>query len=199
MIIYFDGFEQLSDEWFEIKKGKISGSNATPIGANGKGLETYCKKICLELSGVKAESFTSIDMERGNLLESSGRMAYELDKGVDTYEVAFVTNSLYENSGVSPDSLIGTDGGLEIKARNDEKHFSLICGDEKEIPKNQIQMCLMITERKWWDFVSYNPNLSKPLFIKRIFPDLKYHEKLKAGIIKGNELTKEYSEMYNQY
>ena len=195
MITYYD-LEQGTPEWFDLRKGKLTASNATAIGANGAGLLTYCKEIAMELIGVEKEYYINSDMERGNNLESVARSAYEFQTGLTVDQVGFITNDLYLNTGMSPDGLIGLGGGVEIKARNDLKHFSLILGETKEIPFNQIQMSLMISERSWWDFISFNPNFSKPLFIKRIYPDELYFEKLKAGIIKGNQLIES---MLNEY
>lgn len=197
MVNYHD-IEQGSQEWFDLRKGKLTASNATAIGANGAGLVTYCKEIVLELIGIEKERYTNIDIERGNELEPLARSAYEFQTGNEVKEVGFITNDLYPNVGMSPDGLIGIDGGCEIKARNDIKHFSLILGETKEIPVNQIQMSLLLSEREWWDFISFNPNFSKPLFIKRIYPDLKYFEKLKAGIIKGNELIESMLKSYKK-
>ena len=60
-------------------------------------------------------------------------------------------------------------------------------------------MTLLVSERKWWDFVSFNPNFSKPLFVKRIYPDLEYFEKLKKGFNTGNKLISEFVNNYNKY
>ena len=75
----------------------------------------------------------------------------------------------------------------------------MILGDKKEIPFNQIQMTLLITGREWWDFVSYNCNFSKPLFIQKIYPDKIYFEKLKKGFLNGNILIQNYLKYYNNY
>jgi len=198
MITIYD-FEQGSPEWNKAREGNLTGSNATPIGANGKGLETYCKDIAMELVGIKIDRYSGWDMKRGDELEPFGTMAYELEKEVAIRLVGGCTNSKFKDVWVSPDGLIGEDGGIEMKARNEKKHFALITGDTSEIPFNQIQMCLMITERKYWDFLSFNPNVSKPLFIKRIYPDPAYHEKLKAGLYRGNKLIKQYTEEYNNF
>ena len=131
---------QGSDKWFELRKGKLTSSKATCIAANGKGLETYCKEIVLELIGIEPESYMNDDMQRGNDLESLGISAYELDTGLTVNKVGFCTNEEYKETGASPDGLIGEDGGVEIKARNDKKHFGLMLGDKTDIPFNQIQM-----------------------------------------------------------
>ena len=198
-MIKYHNIEQCSDEWFELRKGKLTGSNATAIGANGAGLKTYCKKIASEVCGAKRDQFTNKDIERGNELESLAVISYEMETGREVKHIGCIENSKFTNVLVSPDGLINDDGGIEIKARNDEKHFSLLIGEEKEIPFNQIQMCLLISGREWWDFVSINPNFSKQLFIKRIYPDEIYFEKLIKGFEIGNSLIQKYIDNYNNY
>jgi len=199
-MITYHNIEQGSPEWFELKADKMSASNATAIGANGDGLVTLCKGIVNNILKVnEEEGYTNSIMDRGVRLEPVARIGYELKTGLKVNEIGFVTNNKYKNVGASPDGLIGNDGGCEIKARNAIKHLSLILGETKEIPFNQIQMSLLITEREWWDFVSFNPNHKNPLFIKRIYPDMVYFEKLKKGFEKGNELIKKYLDIYNNY
>ncbi len=199
-MIHYHEIEQTSPEWFELRKGKLTGSHATEIGANGAGLKTYCKKIVLGLIRTnEPEPYTNRELDRGNELEPIGLTSYEFENNVKVDTVGFITNDEFLNCGVSPDGLVGEDGGIEIKARNDEKHLSLILGETKEIPKNQIQMFLLISGRKWCDFVSINPNFEKHLFVKRIYPDEYYFEKLIIGIKRGNELIKEYLENYKKF
>lgn len=190
---------QGSDEWFEARKGKMTASNATAIKANGKGLNTYCRNIAAELKGAVKKQFQSDDIDRGNELEAIGVLLYEMEFNVSVKSAGFIENSKYKNVLASPDGLVGEEGGIEIKARNDEKHFSLICGDESEIPVNQIQFTLMVSERKWWDFVSVNTNFEKAIFVKRIYPNEKYFEAFIKGIESGEELIDKYVKMYDNY
>ncbi len=199
-MINYHNIEQRSDEWHKLRKGKLTGSNATAIGANGAGLITYCKEIVLDLIGIEKEKYTNSDIERGLLLEEMAIQAYSLKTGCEVNQVGFITNDNFENTGVSPDGIINLDGGCEVKARNDVKHFSLLLGETKEIPFNQIQMNLMISEHKWWDFISFNPNFkSRSLFIQRILPDYNYFKKLEKGIEKGNELIKSMLKQYKDF
>lgn len=55
----------------------------------------------------------------------------------------------------------------------------------------QIQMNLLITGRKWWDYVSYNPNYSQSLLVHRILPDPVKFKSLTEGIMNGKRLIKE--------
>jgi hypothetical protein len=198
-MVHYHNFIQGSEEWFAFKKGKLSASNATPIGACGKGLNTYAMELAMNLCDVEDERYTNSDIERGNELEGFARKSYEFEFGVNVQEIGCITNDKYENVCVSPDGLISENGGCEIKARNSKKHFALIQGETADIPFNQIQMTLLVTEREWWDFVSFNPNFSKPLFVTRFYPDEKYFEKLKKGFEIGNELINKYVNNYKKF
>lgn len=174
-------FEQGSEEWFQIKKLKFSASDATAIGNKGAGLETLIKKKVLETIIEKEYNFSNEHIERGNELEPIARSVYEFEKGVDVLQVGFIEYNEY--CGCSPDGLVGEDGGIEIKARDDNKHFDFILGAKLDSGTDwQIQMNLFITKRKWWDFISYNPNFKQSLIVIRVYPDQERQNKLKEGI-----------------
>lgn len=200
-VIFHYDIIQNTEVWDNIRLGKMTASHATAIKANGAGLATYSKKIARNIIGIKDESFTNKDIERGNELEPEALLLYSLSNGVEVETCGFIENSLYPNIGCSPDGLIkGVKAGIEIKARNNEKHFDLIQGATKDIPYDQIQMSLLISEYEYWDFVSYNPNFVKnPLFVKRIYPDLEVFKKLQEGFIKGKNLINKALNTYNEY
>lgn len=180
---------QNSDEWYNVRKGKLTASHATEIANNGKGLKTYINNIVLELI-FGERYYTSKDMERGNEFEPIARFKYEFEKGVEVKEVGFIEHCPY--SGYSPDGLINEDGLIEIKARNNAKHLSLLRGSEVDSSTIwQMQFGLMVTKRKWCDFISYNPNFKKnSLFVKRFFVDEEKQEKLKIGLESGINMLK---------
>jgi len=185
-MIYY--MKQGTPEWFEIRKGRLTASHATAIGNNGKGLKTYVRDIVQNMIH-EPDYYSNKDIERGNELEPIARALYEFQNNVSVIEVGFVTYNDY--AGCSPDGLIGSDGGLELKARNDRIHLGLLLGDNVDSSAIwQIQMCLLVTGRKWWDFGSYNPNFKQSLFIKRFTPDAVKHEKLKEGLSAGEKMIK---------
>ena len=185
--------EQQSDDWFAIRKGKLTASHAQAIGNCGRGLDTYIIELMSEyFSSGEKESYTNADIERGIELEATAREIYELDKACDIEQIGFIEYNDYV--GCSPDGLIGKDGGIEIKALKDTNHFKMILNGEREIDSKylwQIQMNLFITGRKWWDYVSYNPNFEKSLLVFRIEPDEKKFKKLEEGIEIGTKKIKQ--------
>lgn len=186
--------EQRSEEWFEIRRGKMTASNAQCIAANGKGLESYILSLLAEKYSSNKESFSNGDTERGTELEEQARMTYEIERE-KVEEVGFI--EMDEYTGCSPDGLVGEDGGIEIKCPNDVNFFKLLIDGKKAIePKYlwQVQMCLLVSGRKWWDLVFYNTNFDKNMLVFRIEPDLASQEKLIVGIQKGYNLIKSLEE-----
>lgn len=183
---------QKSPEWFAIRNLKLSASHAQAIAAGGKGLETYVTEMMSEyLSSGEKENFSSSDTERGNELEPIARAIYELESGDTVEEVGCVTEGDYLLC--SPDGLIGEDGGLEIKCLKDVNHYKVILNGLDEVETKylwQVQMNLLITGRKYWKLVIYNPNFEKGMLIFEILPNIEQFEKLKVGIAKGIELIK---------
>lgn len=131
-------------------------------------------------------------MERWVELEEFARSMYELETGNTVEEVGFIEYNEYV--GCSPDGLVWEDGMIEIKCVKDINHFKMILNGESEIESKyiwQMQMQLLISERKWADYVSYNPNYKKSLIIFRIYPDEKKFEALKEGFVYGEKKIKE--------
>ena len=184
-------FEQRTEDWYNIRKGKMTASNADTIIANGKGLETYIYNLMAEYySSAEKENYINADMQRGIDLEPEARLEFEFYTDLDVQEIGFIEYN--EFIGVSPDGLIGDDGLIEIKCPNDSVYFKLLLSDNiKPEYIAQMQMQLYVTNRQYCYFVSYNPNFEKSLYIKKITRDEETIEKLKKGLEKGTELIKE--------
>ncbi len=195
MKIYED-LIQGTDEWFKCRKMKMTASHAQAIGNNGKGLETYITEMMAEhFSKAEKENFSNEHTERGNELEEYARFAYSLKEEVK--EVGFI--EMNEYVGCSPDGLVGEDGLLEIKCLNDVNHYKKII-DRKIDSKYdwQIQMQLLVTERKWCDLLYFNPNYDEDMIVFRIKPDKEKQEKLKVGIESGIKIIKEQLKKYGK-
>ena len=83
--------------------------------------------------------------------------------------------------GLSPDGLVGEEGLLEIKAPRAKGHLQTILADEvpaQYVP--QVQTALLVSGRKWLDFVSWFGGL--PMFTKRVYPDPVWHAAILAAV-----------------
>jgi predicted phage-related endonuclease len=165
--------EQNSDIWLRARMGIPTASAFSDVLAKGEGKvrRTYMLKLAGEIiTGEPMESFTNGHTERGHAMEDEARDLYTFQTGASLQRVGFVRNGAV---GCSPDSLIGDDGGLEIKTKLPHLLIDVILKD-KCPPEHvaQIQGTLWVTGRQWWDIVIYWPGI--PLFVKRIARDDAY-------------------------
>lgn len=186
----YTNIEQNTDEWFALRLGKLTASEAQAIANNGKGLETLCFKLAAEkLSGKSSEGYDNEDMARGRELESIAVNAYEIENGIPLTKVGFV--ELSEFVGCSPDRLIGDTGLLEVKCPNDTNFVRFMYEgkiDTKYIWQVQFQM--FVTNRAWADIGIFNQNFPKALLVERIERDEDKIEKIKEGVQTGEQLIK---------
>lgn len=184
-------FEQRTPEWYAVRDLKLTASHAQEIGNCGKGLETLVTDLLADhFSNNQEESFSSKDMDRGRELETQAINIYELETGNTVQKVGFC--EVEEYAGCSPDGLIGEDGGIEVKCLKAKVYLELVLSQKIDTKYEwQVQMSLLVTGRKWWDFCAYNPNFKKSLFIKRILPDIEKQTQLLKGIEIGKQKIKE--------
>jgi len=178
--------EQGSDEWLAARLGRPSASMFSKLittkGKPSTQAGGYINKLAGErLSGESEAFYTNEHMVRGTELEPEAREAYEFISGNDVLEVGFIVNTGFEY-GCSPDGLIGTDGGIEIKcpaATTMMKYYQ----DNEELVKayyQQIQGCMWVTKRDWWDAFAYHPKMKHVLV--RVPRDDAFIEKLAVEV-----------------
>jgi hypothetical protein len=171
------------------------------VGAKGgKSLTRidYLNKLAGELlTGDPMDNYVSADMERGKIMEDEARDLYAFQNGIDPQRVGFVKSG---NKGASPDSLIGDNGGLEIKSAAAHVQIKRLLNEKLPSEhKAQVQGNLWICEREWWDFCSYSPKL--PLFVIRVYRDEDYIAKIASEVELFNielQQTVEYVRRYGQ-
>lgn len=118
-------------------------------------------------------------MGRGRDLEAWAVSFYELQRDTKTTAVGFCLTD-DGRAGCSPDRLVGDDGGLEIKCPGPAQHVANLLAMTRE-HYAQVQGCLFVTGRKWWDLLSYHPEL--PPALVRYTPDAPYQEALGACLV----------------
>jgi len=194
--------DQGSEAWHEEKLGLFSGTKFQTVvsGKETKGYKDLILNIAGEIiSGIKDETYSNAIMERGIEMEAEAVKEYELTYDLTSEETGLcLMDDFIEWIGISPDRLIGEDGGLEIKCPLMKTHLGYI--NENKLPneyKWQVQGALLVTGRKWWDFMSYYPNM-KP-FIIRVYPDEKMHDKLMIRLKEAIEDVIEQIKIYKRY
>lgn len=185
MIQVFE-MDQGGDAWFQARLGIPTASKFATVMAKGEGKtrSEYMRKLAGEIiTGEVTESFSSIHTERGKEMEDEARQTYAFINSVEPQLVGFLRNG---NKGASPDSLIGENGGLEIKTAL--PHIQIDRLERDRLPpehKAQVQGNLWISEREWWDFVSYWPRL--PMLCVRVFRDEEYIKTMSDEIDRFND------------
>jgi putative phage-type endonuclease len=196
--------EQLSQEWFEARLGKVTASRVSDVLATIKSGEAASRrnyKIQLateRLTGKKTDTYMNQAMQDGVDREPMAREIYSKLTDNQVYEDGFVQHPRIEMSGASPDGFVGKNGIIEIKCPVETTHTTNLL--ERKLPskyKPQVQWQLACTEREWCDFISYNPNfeLRLQLIHVRVHRDDEYIKMLEFEITKFLE---EVEEMINQ-
>lgn len=187
--------EQNTPEWLQARLGiptasafdNIVSPDGSPItGRGGKGdsktRRTYMMKLIGELiTGEPKYEYENDHMRRGHVVEPEARDWYMFQTDTVAQKVGFVRNDLI-GCGCSPDSLISSDGSLEIKSKLPHLQAEIILSGEVPREHNpQLQGQLWIMERDWVDFVSYCPKM--PPFLKRVYRDDAFINSLAGAVM----------------
>ncbi len=177
--------EQGSPEWFAARMGVPTASefktllSGTKDAKDKKTRATYMQKLAGEIiTGEPMENYSNGHMERGKMMEDEARNYYAISAEGELQRVGFVKA---DGCGCSPDSLIGTNGILEIKTALPHILIELIEKDDfPPAHKAQCQGALFVSGRRFVDLVVYWPKM--PRFVKRAYRDEAYIEEIAAGV-----------------
>lgn len=183
--------EQRSEEWFQARLGKVTASRVADVLAKIKSGESASRRnykiqlVSERLTGEKQETYINQAMQDGIDREFYAREKYVQQHG-KVEEVGFIQHPTLE-AGASPDGLVGDDGLIEIKCPLGTTHTETLM--TQEVPSKympQIQFQLLVTGRKWCDFVSFNPMFPEhlQLFVRRVFADKEYQAELEVEVSK---------------
>lgn len=159
--------EQRSTEWFEARLGMFTGSVFADVLAVSKRdkkplkeRENLIWRLATErINGCQARRVEGQALRWGTEAEQGARETYELETGLVIEDAGFIRHPLHYFVGCSPDGLVEADGGVEIKSPfNSDIHMRRFLDGMPEEFKPQVQGCMWVTGRKWWDFVSFDPN-----------------------------------------
>lgn len=186
-MIFFD-VDQGSEEWFTLRKGILTASRTNQILTSKKEEpSTQQDDLIAELIGEKlslippehVETYTNRSMRWGQHCEEEARRFYCLERNCEVSNGGFCLTD-DERFGASPDSLVGTDGCLELKAPQAHTHAKYIMKGGLPLEyKSQCHTHLIVTGRAWCDLLSYCPGL--PPLLVRVTPN-EYTAKLKKAM-----------------
>lgn len=178
---HFD-LAQGSTEWMEARLGVLTASEikyiVTPStlkpASNDKERAHLWELLGQRINRRVEEGYQSDAMLRGHADEAFARYLYA-EHYAPVEMCGFVTNDRWGfKLGYSPDGLVGDDGLIECKSRMAKYQVETLVEyfPKGEIPDEfrlQVQAALLITERKWCDFISYSNGM--PMVTIRVEPD----------------------------
>ena len=193
----YEHLEQGSQEWLDARLGLITASTIgqlvtpkTVKPANNDYSRGLVAALTAErITGKTEPFFANWHMRKGNFMEPHARALYAESRGVEVAEVGFITKEIEGVTiGYSPDGLVGNDGLIEVKSREQKKHLQTILSGEVPLENvAQIQAGLLVTGRAWCDYISWSAGM--PLFVIRVYPDLDWHSALvKAALAAENHI-----------
>ncbi len=175
--------KQGSPEWIAARLGIPTASQfhriVTPGRKPSAGAHGYmCELLAEKMLGASLDPFVSEWMERGSDLEEQAVRYYELQTDSEVGRVGFCMLD-DRSAGASPDGLVGTDGGMELKCPTAANHVANMLQMTTKYAC-QAQGGMLITGRSWWDLMSFHPEL--PPVIVRIKRDEAYMVALATGL-----------------
>lgn len=176
---------QGSDEWFEARLGVLTASEVNKIitaktlkvASNDKERQHVYEIAAQRISQYVEPTYVGDAMMRGHADEMEACILYAKEIA-PVSNVGFITNSKWGFTlGYSPDGLVGPDGLLECKSRIQKYQVQtmvehVVDGKSASIPDEFMLQCqtgLLVSERKWIDFISYSGGL--PMIVIRVYPD----------------------------
>lgn len=197
-----NNIEQRSKEWFDLRKGRFTGSQINKL-MGVKGLGEVGKKYIYEvvynsLFEDLEESFSSFDMQRGSELEplAFDKLTEILNKKfITTENCGFFPHKEY--SGASPDGLTSDNGVIEIKCPKANTFFNVVANDYVDPAYyDQMQVEMLSTNRDKAYYFNYFVDLNgleywHLIIVKRDEERIKLiEERLKEASV----IAKEYKE-----
>lgn len=168
---------QGSDEWLAARCGMLTASEmkliVTPTlkaASNEKERSHLYELLAQRITGFVEPAYVSDDMLRGQEDEILARALYA-EHYAPVEEVGFIVREFpWGRIGYSPDGLVGDDGLIECKSRRAKYQVqTIVTGEMPDDYLMQVQTGLLVTGRKWLDFVSYSGGL--PMEVIRVYPD----------------------------
>jgi Rieske Fe-S protein len=197
---------QRNYEWHEQRRGKFTASAIYQLmGQRGLGKtgETYILEKVTEELGVEIPQYEDFRMRYGIEMEPFAKEYYQQAFDCEIEEQPFLIADWCSDAGCSPDGIIKKrQKGIEIKCHYNPvehtKDLLIKSTDEfKDAHKNwywQIQMCMVVTGLKSWDFAAFHPEFTG--LNRMLVLTIKWNDEditlLKGRILEAVEMKKQY-------
>lgn len=155
--------EQKSDEWHQLRKGKITGTTLKAIMGTPKARQEAIYEIIAErlTVGVENDENRENPMDRGNRLEPDAIATFELETGKQVERTGFCEDDKNPMIANSPDGLIGENEAVETKCMGGKNHVKMWLTNEVPDEYNwQVVQYFIVNEKlEKLYFVGYNPDI----------------------------------------
>jgi|688.fasta_scaffold431291_2 hypothetical protein len=203
-ITYHADVFQGSDEWLALRCGVLTASKMKDILTSTFKIadNKTSRDLVLEIAAQRITNYIepeciTADMIRGQNDEAFFKEEYYYNYGKNLHDIGFITNDKWGFTiGYSPDGLVGTEGLIEGKSR--KQKFQLQTIVEGVVPdefKVQIQTGLLVSERKWCDFISYCGGMH--MLALPVEPDLEIQGKIIEAATRFEQAVSEKIEQFN--
>jgi len=171
-------FEQRTEEWYAARRGILTASvigqlvtaKTLRVADNPDSRALVAQLVAERITGETEGTYTNDDMMRGILDEPLAIDVYAQHYAPVTTTGFMVRREDGWTLGYSPDGLVGDHGLVEVKCPRAKTHLrTILTGLAPQKYMAQLQAGLLVSGRKWCDFISYYGGM--PLFVQRIIPD----------------------------
>jgi hypothetical protein len=208
---FASGADQRTTDWRLDRAGKITASRFIDAIAMSEGgyyasgpkkgqpkpivplakRTSYMRELAFERTAQMARhEVNGKSLEWGRDVEGHAQEAYQLQSGNTVRPSPFVLHPKYTFIGCSPDGLVDDDcdgrGGTESKCPfSEEVHIRTWLEGVPQDHIPQVQGCMFVTERDWWDFISYDPRQAPELrlYVQRVYRDDAYIAHLERSLL----------------
>lgn len=178
----YEELEQGSDEWHAARCGLMTASELNLIlsptlkpADNAKTRSHVYELAAQRITKHVEPTYVGDNMLRGWQDEITARELYS-----QHYAPVTEVGGMCRDFGgfklwCSPDGLVGDDGGIEAKSRIQKYQIQTVIS--QEVPdehKLQVQACMLVSGRDWWDYLSYSGGM--PLCRIAVKPEARYQD-----------------------
>lgn len=205
-----DKNEAAREEWLRKRAGRITCSRFGDLIGEGKAKDAvftetgykYLRQLVAEKLG-SWYSFSASSTQWGNDNEPHAIEEYRKLTGYEVDSSPFQYFPYNEWIGGTPDGIVSEDGCIEVKCPYDPSvHVNTLL--TRKVPKDydwQTVGHLLVTGRRWCDFISYDPRMQEPqnVVVIRVERDEARIEFLKARLnLAVHTLEKMVSDVYGR-
>lgn len=197
--------DQRSEEWFDARAGRITasmmnvvmlprdrgqfktGPRKGQVKPAPKAITDYAHQLAAErLTKKPRKQARGAALDWGREVEPAAVAAYQAETGYIVTECGLLLHPKYDFIGASPDFLVDDDGGGEVKSpESSEVHLETLLTGLPVEHIEQIQGGLWVSNRKWWDFISFHPDFPPELrlYVQRVDRDDTFIKQLEAACL----------------